>query len=84
MRLATKTDIKAFRYVISKCEGPVWLESPAGDRYELKSVLSQYAAIGELLKDRDQDLEIFASNQEDQARIAELLHILAEKNERIA
>lgn len=59
--------------VVNKCDGDVWLTSQYGDRYSLKSKLSQYIAIGALLGEHGDELELFAANKDDEARLLEWL-----------
>lgn len=67
MKLKNKIQIEAFNKAIEKAKGDVWLESTQGDRFNLKSNLSHYVAIGELLKQRFDELELFCSLPEDEA-----------------
>ena len=55
-----------FRYAIAKCKDDVWLEDPEGNKFNLRSVISQYIALGELLQDKAETLELFCSNSEDE------------------
>ena len=73
MKLRTITDIERFRNTINSCSGAVWLESAIGDKFDLKSVFSQYIAIGRLIEDHNEELEIFASLPEDGAKILAFL-----------
>ena len=38
MKLSKTTEVKTFRAAVDACRGDVWLESPRGDKYNLKSV----------------------------------------------
>lgn len=67
MRLTNSKDILGFRLAISKCKGDVWMESPAGDKFNMKSVVSQYIALGALLKEEGETLELFCSDPQDEA-----------------
>ena len=80
MKLKTIEDVNAFTAAIDKCIGPVWLESIYGDRYQLKSKLSQYIAIGALLNDNTDDLELFASFHEDRSILMAFLSNLNKEN----
>lgn len=73
MKLNNIDDLKAFQKIIDECEGEVWLESKFGDKYNLKSTLSQYVAIGELIAQRGEDLELFASSKNDTNKLIEFL-----------
>lgn len=63
MKLATIQEIEAFKDVLNEAEGSVWTEDMSGHRYDLKNAMEQYIAIGEMLKDPDNDLELFASDK---------------------
>lgn len=67
MRLTNSKNILEFKFAVSKCIGDVWLQDGAGTRLNLKSFISQYIAIGELLQDRGEELELFCENKEDEA-----------------
>lgn len=64
MTLKNIKDVKRFQSVINHCEDDVWLVS-GGDRYNLKSAISQLVAIGKVLAG-DKSLELFASNKYDE------------------
>ena len=68
--------INAFKEAISRCKGDVWLESVYGDRYNLKSALSQYIAMADLLRDKNGELELFANLPEDQMILMHFLESL--------
>ena len=61
MRLTNLKEIKEFRKAIEKCEGSVWLEDAEGSKLNLRSMMSQYIALGALLEDRGESLELFCS-----------------------
>lgn len=73
MKLKTINDVEAFRAAIAKCTGEVYLKSQYGDVFNLKSALTQYIAIGELLRDKNGDLELFANNSRDEAILMEFI-----------
>jgi hypothetical protein len=66
MKLKNIAEVEAFRSAVEKCTGDVWLESADGDRFSLKSTLSQYIALGTLLSESGDRLELFCSNSADQ------------------
>ena len=66
MRLTNSREIMEFRFAVSKCKGDVWLEDVEGNKFNLKSVISQYIALGELLKDKGEQLELFCAIPEDE------------------
>ena len=67
MRLTNSKEIMEFRYAIAKYKGDVWLEDQEGNKFNLKSVISQYIALGELLQDKGENLELFCSIPEDES-----------------
>ena len=68
MKIRTGKIARKFLAVADECEGHVWLESPWGDKINLKSELAQYVAIYKLLKDQSEILELFCQLPEDRAR----------------
>ena len=68
MKLKNIEEVNAFLATVNSCKGEVWLESQYGDKFNLKSKLSQYVAIGELLRDADEELELFCGNKEDEQK----------------
>lgn len=59
--------IEEFTATLNKCKRDVWLMSPWGDKYNLKSKISYYLALGELLKEHGDMLELFCDDKEDEA-----------------
>ena len=66
MRLTNISEIEAFKAAIERCRGDVWLESPYGDRFNLKSTLSRYVALGHLLGEEGDCLELFCQYTDDE------------------
>lgn len=66
MRLTNVTDVQKFISVIDQCKDNVYLQSLEGDKFNLKSSLSQYIAIGRLIEESGDSLEIFADDKEDE------------------
>lgn len=77
MKLKNIKEVEAFRKVIHECEGDVYLKSPEGDVFNLKSAMSEYVALGQLLSEQGDNLELFADRREDEAL---LLNFIAELN----
>lgn len=80
MKIRSVEDIELFKAALDKCEGRVWLESVYGDRYNLKSTLSQYVALGALLRDKNEELELFASDKKDEAILMQFMQELEERH----
>ena len=68
MRLKNIEEVNAFLATVNSCKGDVWLESQYGDKFNLKSKLAQYVAMGALLSDEQEVLELFCSYKEDEQK----------------
>ena len=73
MRLRSEADVQEFLDVVKSCEGDVYLRSPEGDIFNLKSSLSRYVAVGRLVEEEGDSLELFADRREDRARLMALV-----------
>ena len=76
MRLHSEADIQEFLNTVASCEGDVYLKSPEGDIFNLKSSMSRYIAIGRLIEEQGDSLELFADRKEDQALLMPLVEDL--------
>ena len=74
MKLINIQEVEEFRKAVHQCEGNVYLKSPEGDVLNLKSSLSEYIALGRLLGEAGDSLELFASRREDEARLIAFLN----------
>ena len=72
IKLKNINDVNLFIDTVNKCEGDVWLVSIYNDRYNLKSALSQYVAIGQLLTDRAPELDLYCQLREDEWKFIHL------------
>ena len=66
MKFKNISQVDDFIKAVEKCKGEVILTSQYGDRYNLKSDLSRYVAIGALLGEHGDELELFCANREDE------------------
>ena len=73
MKLTNITDVQKFIEAVNACENDVYLKSVEGDVFNLKSSLSQYIAIGRLLEESGDSLELFAQTREDEAILLEMM-----------
>ena len=73
MKLSNITDVQKFTAAVNACEGDVYLRSVEGDVFNLKSSLSQYIAIGRLLEESGDNLELFAQTREDELLLLNML-----------
>lgn len=64
MKLTKISQVEDFLAIVNTCKGDVTLTSQYGD----KSLLTQYVAIGALLGERGDELELFCSSKEDEAK----------------
>ena len=76
MKLTNVKDVKAFIETVNACKNDVYLKSPEGDVFNLKSSLSQYIAIGRLIEESGENLELFANNREDEQLLLQMLENL--------
>ena len=80
MKLKNIKEVEQFRKVVHECEGDVYLKSQEGDVFNLKSALSEYIALGQLLGEQGDNLELFADKHEDEARLIRFLTELDKEN----
>lgn len=66
MKLKNSKEIAAFEKAIAASKGEVWLETPEGDRLNLKSLYCKYIAIDRLLEDKGDELELYCQFKEDE------------------
>lgn len=74
MKIRNLHQLNDFLAVLNKCQGAVWLESPEGDKYNLRSTFSQYIAMGKLLDEQGDYLELFCSSKEDEGLFFKFFH----------
>ena len=80
MKLKNIKEVEQFRKVVHECEGDVYLKSQEGDVFNLKSALSEYIALGQLLSEQGDNLELFADKREDEAKLISFLAELDKEN----
>ena len=74
MKLTKTAEIDAFRAAVDACKGDVWLVSPNGDEYHLKSVFSQCLALDALLSGYGDELQLFCARHEEEAYFFKFFH----------
>lgn len=67
MKITNIAQVEDFIKAVDKCDGEVWLESPYGDKLNLKSRFSQYIALGQLLGEHGEYLDLYCSEPNDKA-----------------
>ena len=66
MKLKNEIEINDFLNAVNRAKRSVYLVSVEGDRYNLKSTLSRYVAIAELIKDYGTELELLCDDKNDE------------------
>ena len=67
MKTRTENEVRLFDTAISSCARPVWLVSPSGTAYNLKSAGERKEAMDLWVRDIREEMEIFAGSYEDEA-----------------
>ena len=80
MKLQNIHEVEDFRKVIHQCKNNVYLKSQEGDVFNLKSAMSEYIALGRLLSEQGDSLELFADSREDEALLLKFLAELDKEN----
>ncbi len=80
MKLQNIHEVEDFRKVIHQCKDDVFLKSQEGDVFNLKSAMSEYVALGRLLSEQGDSLELFASSREDEGLLLSFLAKLDREN----
>ena len=74
MTVTNITNVEKFFETIDKCEGKVEMVTDQGDRFNLKSKLSQYVSFVKVLTNRTiPAIEIITSNHSDAERLIKLM-----------
>ncbi len=74
MKIKNITDVETFLEVVNQCEGDVTLTSIYGDKFNLKSTLTQYVAVAALVGEHGEELELWCSNKNDEAKFFRMFH----------
>ena len=72
MRIKNIEDVEVFLNVVKQCKGDVTLTSQYGDKFNLKSELSQYVAVAALLGEHGEELELWCADKSDENRFLEM------------
>ncbi len=73
MKLQNIDQVHEFLKVVDECKEDVYLTSSFGDKYNLKSKLSQYIAVAALLGDHGEELELWCDSKDDEAMMLDFL-----------
>jgi hypothetical protein len=72
MKIKNIKDVETFLKVVNECEGGVTLTSVYGDKYNLKSTLTQYVAVAALVGEHGEDLELWCADRDDERRFLKM------------
>lgn len=74
MQIRNIKDVETFLEVVNSCKGNVMLTSIYGDKFNLKSTLTQYVAVAALLGEHGDELELWCSNKEDEVKFLQMFN----------
>lgn len=72
MKIKNLKDVEIFLNVVNECKGDVILTSQYGDKFNLKSALTQYVAIVALVGEHGDELELWCSEKEDEMKFLKM------------
>lgn len=72
MKIKNIKDVETFLEVVDECNGDVTLTSVYGDKFNLKSKLTQYIAVSALIGDHGEDLELWYTDKEDEMKFLQM------------
>ncbi len=72
MKIKNIKDVETFLKVVNECNGNVTLTSVYGDKYNLKSTLTQYVAIAALIGKHGEELELWCTDKNDEKRFLQM------------
>lgn len=72
MKIKNIKDVETFLSIVNQCEGEVTLSSIYGDKFNLKSTLTQYVAVAALLGEHGEDLELWCTDKDDERRFLQM------------
>lgn len=74
MKIKNINNVETFLEVVNECKGGVTLTSIYGDKYNLKSTLTQYVAVAALLGDHGKELELWCTDKEDEKKFLKMFN----------
>lgn len=74
MKIKNIDNVETFLEVVNECKGGVTLTSIYGDKYNLKSTLTQYVAVAALLGDHGEELELWCTDKEDEKKFLKMFN----------
>ena len=74
MKIKNIKNVETFLAVVNECKGEVTLTSVYGDKYNLKSALTQYVAVAALLGDHGEELELWCTDKNDEKKFFKMFN----------
>lgn len=72
MKIKNIKDVETFLNIVDHCNGEVTLTSIYGDKFNMKSKLTQYVAISALLGEHGDELELWCSEKTDEEKFLKM------------
>lgn len=74
MKIKNIKNVETFLSVVNECKGEVTLTSVYGDKYNLKSALTQYVAVAALIGDHGEELELWCTDKDDEKKFLKMFN----------
>ena len=74
MKIKNIKNVETFLEVVNGCKGEVILTSVYGDKYNLKSALTQYVAVAALVGDHGEELELWCTDKDDEKKFLKMFN----------
>ena len=74
MKIKNIKNVETFLAVVNECKGDVTLTSVYGDKYNLKSALTQYLAVAALVGDHGEELELWCTDKDDEKKFLKMFN----------
>lgn len=74
MKIKNIKNVETFLAVVNECKGEVTLTSVYGDKYNLKSALTQYVAVAALLGNHGEELELWCTDNDDEKKFFKMFN----------
>lgn len=74
MKIKNIKNVETFLAVVNECKGDVTLTSVYGDKYNLKSALTQYVAVAALVGDHGEELELLCTDKDDEKKFLKMFN----------
>lgn len=72
MKIKNIKDVETFLDIVNSCNGEVTLTSVYGDKFNMKSKLTQYVVVSALLGEHGDELELWCSEKSDEEKFLKM------------